>query len=56
MFLLFSIGCEIQNIPIDIGIVQSMVERHAGRTLFVNEQTRLKHLDILKGYDEKCKN
>jgi len=51
-----SIGCDVQIIPVDLGIVHSMVERHASRTLFVNEEVRVKHLAILKGYDEKCKN
>jgi len=45
----------MMKIPVDLSVVHTMVERHAHRPLFVNEEIRIKHLDILNSYDEKFK-
>lgn len=51
-----SIGCDVLNIPVEPTIVDSMIDRHSQRHLFVSEAIRVKHLNILKGFEGSIKN
>ncbi|EAS04845.2 Sm protein (macronuclear) [Tetrahymena thermophila SB210] len=51
-----SIGCDILKIPVEVSIVQNMIDRHSKRPLFINDTLKEKHINFLKHFDEKCKN